>query len=170
MRYEPILFDDAGDLAGVTAAAPALSDGKLLLSEQYSLLRGAIAQLSGALLVYRNASAFSADAVAALAASAAERARDGLAAVIDRKVLQANPPIARACLGAAALLDRAAAIVAGSLRAGGGGLHEAETALLGLRRAYALLAAAASERDGCTMIAFDSCCCCVPGAKVAGRV
>jgi hypothetical protein len=175
MRVEAIL---PGGLDQALGAGPAgvaadpsgpFAQGRLVLSEHYSALRGAIAQLAGALLVYRNARAFAPQAVAALAADAAVRARRSEEALASQAVAAANRSVARACLAAARLVRLAADAIEKSLGVRGGGLEQAERALFAVRRAYALLAAAASERDGCTMIGFDTCCCCARRLAIPAR-
>jgi hypothetical protein len=130
---------------------------KLAISEHYTLLRGAIAQLAGALLVYRNSARFEPDAIVALATQAQRRANETLAALRAGTA----PPLLVSCRAAAEHLRLAARLVLESLRAGGG-LQSAERAFAPLKEAYRVLAGAASNRDGCTMIAFDGCCCCPP--------
>jgi hypothetical protein len=138
------------------ADAPAC---KLIISHQYSHLRGAIAQLAGALLLYRNASRFEPDAVMAMADEAGNRADHALR-VLPIHGQGIDTAIVRACISAAVLLRSAAKLVSESLHSGGGGLDLADLAFEPVRQAHLVLSGAASDRDGCTMIAFDGCCCC----------
>ena len=147
--------------AGEATAAASFANTtlKLAISEHYTLLRGAIAQLAGALLVYRNSACFEPDAIVALATQAQRRANETLAALLRASTA---PPLLVSCRAAAEHLRLAARLILESLRAGGSGLQSAERAFAPLKEAYRVLAAAASDRDGCMMIASDGCCCCPP--------
>ena len=134
----------------------------LTISQQYALQRGAVAELLGALLVYRHSARFAVASIWMLADDAKRRARTSLSVLSEEEEVGTRRSIVRACLVAAQFIDLAASRILASLCAGGGGLAEAETALVPLRQAYKTLAAVASEREGCRMVAFGSCCCCSP--------
>jgi hypothetical protein len=156
------------NLSAMLAGAPRSDDdgaqALFTISVHYTLLRGAIAQLSGALLIFRNSTRFEPDAIAMLAKDASKRSAEAIEAIGD-----APGVIARACVSAAHSLQCASSRVQGGLTVGGGGLERAEAALPFLSLAYRELTEAADDREGCTMIAFDGCCCCKPKPRVGMR-
>ncbi len=134
------------------------SAGQLRISDLYAILRGAIGQMAGAMLIYRHGHR-SLDVVAAMVADAEERTTQCMDMLAEATVPQRQLTIRNSCVMAAELMQAAAAIIRGSMRVGGGGLDEAERALQVVRRAYGVLAAAADRLEGCGMIAFEACCC-----------
>jgi hypothetical protein len=139
---------------------------QLAISEQYTSLRGALGLIAGALLLYRSSRRSDFSYVIAMVQETERRAKASLEILADHRELATSARFADACIAAASLTGTAAKMVRESLLVNGGGLEQAELAYRPIKEAYAFLAGASGEHDGCSMVSFSSCCC---GQAVVGQ-
>lgn len=150
-----------GDLMSVIADGP-LTEGRLEIAPHYSVLRRAIGQLGGLLLLYRTARVARIEEIAvSLDGVDAEwrEALDGLRSITPSARMHW---IHAQILVAAKLIETAASLLRRSLKAGGGGVGVADAALLPLQRAQRILLAVSDDRLGMGMVSYASACCCAP--------
>ncbi|HWA45859.1 MAG TPA: hypothetical protein VHA10_21745 [Hypericibacter adhaerens] len=141
------------------------TEGRLAIAPHYSVLRRAIGQLGGLLLLYRTVRKTRVEEIAAsLEGVSAEwrEAHDGLRAIAPAPRMRR---IHGEVLAAAELIATATEILRGSLRATGGGVEAADAALAPLQRAQRILLAVSDDRLGMGMVSYDTACCCSAPAE-----
>ena len=150
-----------GDPLKVIAEGP-FTEGRLAIAPYYSVLRRAVGQLGGLLLLYRTGRLGRIDEIAASLEGVDAERREAF----DRLRSLTPPPRMRWIYGqilvAAKLIEAAADLLRGSLNAGGGGVDAADAALAPLQRAQRILLAVSDDRLGMGMVSYAAACCCAP--------
>jgi hypothetical protein len=152
-----------GDPMTVIGDGP-YAEGRLAIASHYSVLRRAIGQLGGLMLLYRTARLCRIEQIAAsLKDVDAEwrEAVDGLRSIVPSPRMRR---IHGQVLLAAKLIETAADLLGRSLKVGGG-VAVADTALAPLQRAQRILLAVSDDRFGMGMVSYATACCCAPAIE-----
>lgn len=150
-----------GNAVDVIADGP-LAEGRLAISPHYTVLRRAIGQLGGLLLLYRTASY---GRTAEIASSLEGVSAEWRGAVQGLRSITAPPRLRRIHTEvntAAELIGVAISMLRTSFKAAGGGVTPADAALAPLKRAQRILLAVSDDRFGMTMVSYATACCCSP--------
>lgn len=155
-----------GDPVKVIADGP-LTEGRLAIAPHYSVLRRAIGQLGGLLLLYRTVRRTRVEEVAASLEGVRVECREALDGL---RAISPTPRMRRIhgeVLAAAELIAIATDILGRSLKAAGGGVAAADAALAPLQRAQRILLAVSDDRLGMGMVSYDTACCCSPAKETS---
>jgi hypothetical protein len=147
-------------------AAPAapidgpLAEGRLALAPHYAVLRRAVGQLGGLLLLYRTGRNSRVEEIACSLDGVRTEWREAVAGLRAATPTAAMRRIQVEMLTAARLVGRATDILDDSLKATGGGVAAADAALVPLRRAQRILLGVSDDRFGMGMVSYATACCC----------
>ena len=148
-----------GDPLKAIADGP-YAEGRLAIAPHYSVLRRAIGQLGGLLLLYRSARVGRVEEIAMSLDGVDAEFRD---AVDGLRAIAPAPRMKRIhsqVLTAAQLIETAAELLRRSLKIGGGGVAAADAALAPLQRAQRILLSVSDDRFGMGMVSYATACCC----------
>jgi hypothetical protein len=155
-----------GDPLKVIVDGP-FTEGRLAIAPHYSVLRRAVGQLGGLLLLYRTVRQSKVEEIATALEGVDTEMRE---AVDGLRAISPAPRMRRIhgeVLAAAELIGMAAGILRRSLNVTGGGVAAADAALAPLQRAQRLLLAVSDDRLGMGMVSYDTACCCAPEIRTA---
>lgn len=150
-----------GDPAELIADGP-FTEGRLAIAPHYSVLRRAIGQLGGLLLLYRTARHGRIEEIASSLDGVSTEWRAAVEGLRSIRVPLRLRRIHAEVLVAAGLIGAAADCLRRSLEATGGGVEAADAALGPLKRAQRILLAVSDDRLGMGMVSYATACCCSP--------
>jgi len=139
--------------------ASAVAEGRLALAPHYALLRRALAQTAGLMLIHRAGRTTTRDEIACVleaVGSECAQALDGLESLTLPASLRRTHAELRQ---AAHLVTLAIESVRRSLGPGSSGIEQADCGIAPLRQAHRLMANASDDRYGMAMASFAHACC-----------